>query len=130
LPSLRKGLLTVLIPKRVSALLVTAKFRDVSILYGDLGFTRIKTDDPGCVGYVAGETGIILADRAFAIRCWGAEAAAVLTGKFVPYVFLGQLDSETQEHGRVVADTQTWFGTHEQVIQTVSGPVVLVETVE
>lgn len=116
------------VPKRVSSLLVTDDLTQVSTLYRDLGFARIETDDLGCVGYVAGETGIILADRDFATRCWGNAATAALADRFVPYVFLASID-DAHAPGQVLADTHTWFGTHERVVQTISGPVVLAEVV-
>lgn len=79
----------------------------MSALYQNLGFTRVETDDLGCVGYVAGETGVILTDRDFASRCWVEDAAGVLADRFVPYVFLGQMKGEVAERGRVLADTRT-----------------------
>ena len=117
------------VPKRVSSLLVTADLAKVSALDRDLGFTSVETDDRGCVGYVAGESGVILADRDFAVRCWGERAATALGGRFVPYVFLGQLDGDSVPDGVVLADTRTWFGTREQVVETISGPIVLVQAV-
>jgi hypothetical protein len=115
------------VAKRVSSLLVTADLPAVSAYYRELGLTRVESDDRGCVGYVAGETGVLLADMDFAVRCWGAETAAALAGRFVPYVYLDELGSESDRPRRLLTDTRTWFGTHERVVDTVSGPVVLVE---
>jgi hypothetical protein len=116
------------VPKRVSSLLVTADLPGASAYYGSLGFSRVESDDPGCIGYVAGETVVLLADEDFASRCWGADVSAALKGRFVPYVYLDELDSELDGSAQVLVDTRTWFGTHERVVDTVSGPVVLVET--
>lgn len=114
------------VPKRVSSLLVTDDLTQVSALYENLGFARIETDDLGCVGYVVGETGLILASRAFATRCWGNAATAALADRFIPYIFLASID-EAHVPGDVLVDTRTWFGTHERVVQTSAGPLVLVE---
>ncbi len=118
--------LSIPVPKRVSSLLVTDDLTQASTLYHDLGFARVETDDLGCVGYVAGETGVILASRAFAMRCWGNAATAALADRFVPYIFLASID-EAHAPGDVLADARTWFGTHERIVQTSAGPLVLVE---
>jgi len=117
-------------PKRVSSLLVTTELSRVSAQYADLGFSRVDTGDPACIGYVAGETGIILTDREFAARCWGEGAALALADRFVPYVFVDAVDQIASEPASALADTKTWFGTRERVVQTVSGPVVFAEVVE
>ena len=113
------------IPKRVSSLMVVEDLPRAAALYEGLGFTKVPTDDDRCIGYVAGETGIILSDRGFATDCWGSEALTELAGRFVPYVSVERVDGETP--GVVLADTRTWFGTHEVVVQTVSGPLILAE---
>jgi len=124
-------------PKRVSSLLVTTELSRVSAQYAGLGFSRVDTGDPACIGYVAGETGIILTDREFAARrsplaarCWGEGAALALADRFVPYVFVDAVDQIASEPASALADTKTWFGTRERVVQTVSGPVVFAEVVE
>jgi hypothetical protein len=94
-------------------------------LYEGLGFTKVPTDDDRCIGYVAGETGIILSDHEFATDCWGSGALAELAGRFVPYVFVERIDGETP--GVVLADSRTWFGTHELLVRTDSGPLILAE---
>jgi len=113
-------------PKRVSSLLVTSDLIEVSALYEQLGFRRVETGDPGCLGYVAGDSVVMLLDHEFASRNWGDEAAATLTGKFVPYVYVEAVDDVPTGQGATLADT-TSFGTHERVVQTVSGPMVFAE---
>ncbi len=110
---------------RVSSLIVTPDLPAACAQYADLGFTRVATDDKGCVGYVVGETGVILVDADFAARCWGRGAANGLLGRCVPYVFVQAIDSV--DHERVLADVRTWFGMREVLVDTVSGPVVLAE---
>jgi hypothetical protein len=118
-------------PQRVSSLLVTTEFARVSQLYYDLGFEVVATGDPGCVGFVAGETGVILADTAFARRCWSHGVAEAAKNRFIPYVFLEHIESEAAlaELGEVLCDVTTTYGTHELVLRTASGPVVLAERI-
>ena len=117
-------------PKRVSSLLVTTEFDRVSQLYCDLGFEVVATGDPGCVGFVASETGVILADTAFARRCWSHGVAEVAKNRFIPYVFVERIDQDAAniaELGEVLCDVTTTYGTHELVLRTASGPVVLAQ---
>ncbi len=112
--------------KRVSGLLVTDQFEDVCAAYEQLGLTAIGTDEPGCRGYEAGGTGIILVDRAFAERSWGAAVAGSLAGQFVPYLFVEHIDDARVGEDSVLADVLV-SGTREQVRQIASGLVVLAE---
>jgi hypothetical protein len=110
---------------RVSGLLVTQDFAAACALHAALGFRSVETDDQDCVGFEAGETGVILATPAFAQRCWGVRALTEVAGRFVPYVFLEDIGDGPA--GEVLADVRTWFGTHERVVRTVAGPLVLAE---
>lgn len=110
-------------PKRVSSLLVTADLAAVSALYEELGFRKVDTGDAGCLGYVAGDSVVMLLDHEFATRCWGAGAVAAVAEKFVPYVFIESVDEVTLAPGGTLAAAVS-FGTRERVVQTVSGPVV------
>ena len=112
-----------LLPKRVSSMLVTRDLAAASALYEALGFARVETDAPGCVGYVAGETGVILVDREFADVCWG-DVAASLVERVVPYIHVASLD-DLPEDTRVLANVHTTYGTHEIVLATSTGPIVL-----
>lgn len=116
--------------RRVSPLLVTHELGRTASLYHELGFEAVPTDDPGCIGYVTGETGVILVDQEFAERCWGADVVPMLADRFVPYIFLERVDDAVVASGEVLADVRTSFGTHEQVLLTVAGPVILVEVVD
>jgi hypothetical protein len=112
-------------PLRVSSLHVTSDLTAACKLYDELGLEREATDDPGCIGFVAGSTGVILTDHDFAIRCWGRDIIGELSGRCVPYIFLEALgDSQPRN---VIAESWTWFGTHELVVRTAAGPVIFVE---
>ena len=115
------------LPKRVSSMLVTSDLAAAAALYEQLGFARVETDTPGCIGYLAGTTGVILVDRQFANGCWGA-AAESFAERIIPYIHVTSLDAPSPASATVLADVHTSYGTRERVLSTPSGPIVLAET--
>ena len=112
------------VAKRVSSLLVTANLEGASRIYGGLGFQRVDTGHAGCVGYVAGQTGVILVDCEFARRCWGDVAARELAERLAPYVFLNEAE-QGQIDAQLLCDIDAGFGAREHVLRTALGPIIL-----
>ncbi|HRC62815.1 MAG: hypothetical protein K1X87_04970 [Dehalococcoidia bacterium] len=114
------------VPLRVSSLLITDALAGASDLYRQLGFEPVPTDDEACIGFTAGTTGVILTSREFAASCWGEPVAAELAGRVVPYVYLQHL-SDSDDVGDTIFEGWTQYGTHDRIVGTAFGPMVLVE---
>src|SRR6185436_13444614 len=98
-------------PRRITPLLVTNDLAGQSNLYRELGFVQVSTDDLACVGFIAGETGIILEDAQFASICYGASLAERLQDQAVPYVYVDEIAATSiPALHSVAADLRTPYG--------------------
>jgi transcriptional regulator with XRE-family HTH domain len=93
-----------------------------------MGFGVIETEDPGCVGVVAGSSHQLLCSRAFMIRYYPAHLITPLLGKTIPYVWVSSLENACRAWSRVAHRTETDHGTREALVQAGDEWAILAET--
>jgi transcriptional regulator with XRE-family HTH domain len=93
-----------------------------------MGFGVIETDDPGCVGLVAGRSHNLLCSDAFMRRDYPAHLITSLLGKTIPYVWVSSLENACRAWSRVAHRTETDHGTREALVQAGDEWAILAET--
>jgi DNA-binding XRE family transcriptional regulator len=86
----------------------------------DLGFSRVATDHPGCVGLKAGHTYIILVTADFMADDFGAPLIVPLVGKTIPYIYVRSVDLATAQlpmSAAIVAQVLTRGHTREVLVE-------------
>lgn len=89
--------------RRVTPLTVLPDIAATAEHYCALGFTRVETGSPGCVGLQAGTSYLLLASTAHMAGDFGADLAASLTGKTIPYIYV---DSVATAKARLPASAE------------------------
>lgn len=99
--------------------------------YEGLGFSRFPTEDEGCIGMLAGETGVILATTEFMRGDLGTDGAEAISGRTINYVWVRSVDraKENLTPGAIVLnDVITRIGTRELLIDDHGDLLILAET--
>jgi hypothetical protein len=98
--------------------------------YQSLGFERIESGDPGCIGMQAGQTAVILATTAYLRGDFEAGLVARLAGQTFPYIHVSSVDGARAElpTATVLQDVQTRGGTRESVMDDGGHLFILAET--
>jgi hypothetical protein len=113
-------------------MLVLADITPAIERYERLGLSRVSTGDDGCVGMVAGETGVILATAEFMAGDFGAEAAEAISGRAINYLRVTSVDaakSNLSPDAAVLKDVFTRIGTRELLVDDQGELLILAELV-
>ena len=105
--------------RRITPLTVLPRIDEVVAAHLELGFSRVESGHPGCVGLAAGGTYHILATVDFMQDDFRPETVGPLIGKTLPYIYVRSL-AEAQDRlgGAVVLEMAvTRGGTLEAVVQ-------------
>jgi hypothetical protein len=97
-----------------------------------MGFARVSTQDEGCVGMVAGETGVILATTEFMSGDFGTENAEAVSGRTINYVWVRSIDRAKENLAPdtvVLNDVITTIGTRELLLDDHGDLLILAENV-
>lgn len=114
--------------RRATPMYLVEDLDDARMHYLSLGFVPRPSDDEGCVGMIAGSTGVILLSRDYAERSMPARAVALLAEKPALYVWVESLeDARAGMRGTLLGEMQT-TGLREWMIEAAQGLVVLAET--
>ncbi len=116
---------------RTTQMIVLADITQAIERYERLGLARISTGDDGCVGMLAGETGIILATVEFMTGDFGAEATAATLGKAINYLWVTSVDAAKANLSPAAIelnDVTTRIGTRELLVDDLGELLILAET--
>jgi hypothetical protein len=116
---------------RTTQMLVLADITTAIERYERLGLSRISTGDDGCVGMLAGETGVILATAEFMTGDFGAEATEAILGRAINYLRVTSVDvakANLSPDAVVFKDAITRIGTRELLVDNQGEPLILAET--
>ena len=117
---------------RVTPMMVLVDISSALARYEALGFERIETNDPGCVGLRAGQTGVILASTSFVRSDFGVANASRLAGQTINYIHVPSVDETRRSLSPgaiVLQDAQTRGGTRELLIEDDGDLFILAEQV-
>lgn len=115
---------------RTTQMLVLADITPAIERYERLGLSRISTGDDGCVGMLAGETGVILATAEFMTGDFGAEATEAILGRAINYLRVTSVDAakaNLSPDAVVLKDAITRIGTRELLVDDQGELLILAE---
>lgn len=116
---------------RSTPLCVLADIADAERRYESLGMRRVETEDAGCVGYRAGDTGVILATEAFMRGDYGSDLVDRMVGRTVDYLHVASADDAAARlpaGASILQEVRTRAGTREILVEHGSGLLILAET--
>ena len=117
---------------RVTPMMILADITPALARYEALGFERIETNDPGCIGLRVGQTAVILASTSFVRGDFGAANASRLAGQTIKYLHVPSVDESRRglSPGAVILeDAQTRGGTRELLVDDDGDLFILAENV-
>jgi hypothetical protein len=103
---------------RVTPMTVLADITPALRRYEALGFERVESGDPGCIGMQAGRTAVILATTDYLRGDFEAGLVARLAGQTVPYIHVESVDGARGglPTATVLQDVRTRGGTREALV--------------
>jgi ethanolamine utilization microcompartment shell protein EutS len=117
---------------RVTPLVVLSDIGPAVGRYEALGFERVETGDPGCVGLRAGQTGLILASAAFMNGDFDPTQVSRFVGETVQYVHVSSVDEARTRlpvTATLLQDVRTRGGTRELLVEDAGDLLILAEQV-
>lgn len=117
--------------RRSTPLCVLADIDAAARRYEALGMRRIDTEDAGCVGYRAGDTGVILATDAFMRGDYDGNLVDRMLDRSVDYLHVASADDAAARlpaDACVLQDVHTRAGTREILVEQGGGLLILAET--
>jgi hypothetical protein len=117
--------------RRATQMFVMTDITSAIERYERLGFARIPTEDEGCIGMLAGSTGVILVTTEFIEGDLGTENAETISGRTINYVWVRSVDraKESLPPGAIVLnDVVTRIGTRELLVDDDGDLLILAET--
>jgi hypothetical protein len=115
---------------RTTQMLVLADITPAIERYERLGLSRISTADDGCVGMLAGETGVILATAEFMTGDFGEDATTAILGRAINYLRVTSVDAakaNLSPDAVVLKDAVTRIGTRELLVDDQGELLILAE---
>jgi hypothetical protein len=112
-------------------MLVLADISPAIERYERLGLARISTGDDGCVGMLAGETGVILATAEFMTGDFGAEATEAILGRAINYLRVASVEAakaNLSPAAIVLKDAITRIGTRELLVDDQGELLILAQS--
>jgi transcriptional regulator with XRE-family HTH domain len=119
-----------LLVRRVTPLTILPEIGSALQAYLDLGFAKVVTDHPGCVGLKAGHTHLILVTAEFMADDFREQFIAPLVGQTIPYIFVRSLElavAKLSSSAAVIEQVSTRGGTHEALVEQVGRYQILAE---
>lgn len=95
-----------------------------------MGFGVIETNNPGCVGVVAGSSYHILCTQAFMAGDYPADIIGPLVGQTIPYIWVSSLETASHAWDQVVHKKVTCGGTREALVEGNNQWTILAETTD
>jgi hypothetical protein len=118
--------------RRVTPLTVVADLAETVATYVALGFERVESGEPGCVGLRAGPTYHVVATKAHMERQFSPLTVALLLDRTTPYVYVSSLDeakARLSPMAAIVEQAAPGDGVREAVVETGGQLLVLAEKI-
>ena len=117
---------------RVTPMMILPDIAPALNRYEALGFERVESGDPGCLGLRAGQTAVILASTAFIRGDFGPAHASRLAGRTVNYIHVASVDGARRglsPAAVILEDVRTRGGTRELLVEDGGDLFILAEQV-
>ncbi len=117
---------------RVTPMIVRPDITPLLKRYEALGFERVETEDPGCIGLQAGHTAVILSSVAFMNGDFAPTSISRIVDQTIAYVHVASVDQARTRFApgaTVLQDVRTRGGTRELLVEDDEGFFILAEKV-
>jgi hypothetical protein len=93
-----------------------------------MGFRRVDTEDPGCVGMRAGDSGVILASALYLSGDFRADHVQRMVGRTTAYIHVTSVENtRIPDTAKILDDVRTRGGTREVLVDDGGDLFILAE---